>query len=110
MKQTKKDLDVIERVARAVIREEHQCFVDEVLDNDDHIPRVLRISAAIGRALHEMNFPNDTVRKMVRSLENYAKDLFLDEWMSQIMEDEDEEEAMAEGAAEFDRTAQEHGN
>ncbi len=105
MKQTKKDLEVIERVARAVIKEEHQCFVNEELDNDDHIPRVMRISAAVETVLHEMEFPKDAVRKMVRSLEKYAKDLFLSVWMSQIMEGEDEEEEMAKGVAEFNRTA-----
>ena len=110
MKQTKKDVDVIERVARAVIREEHQCFVDEGLDNREHIPRVMRITAAIGTALHEMNFPAEAVQEMVHSLEKYAKDLFLAEWMSQGIEGEDEEEVMAEGVAEFDRIVQEYGN
>ncbi len=95
--------DAVEGVGRAVLASEHEYFVKCMIDNQEHIPRVARITKAVARVLletHESPAEADAVQEALLA---YGKRLFMEEWMSELGPDEDKAQALDEGAAEFDR-------
>ena len=64
----------------------------------------LRLFAgAVGAALRELGLSKHESASASASLLEFTKELFLDEWMSQIEEGEDSEVVLAEGKEEFGR-------
>lgn len=95
--------DAVEGVGKAVLASEHEYFVKCRTDNHEHIPRVARIAKAVARVLREAHESPAEAAAVQEALLAYGKHLFMDEWISQLGPDEDEAQALAEGAAEFDR-------
>lgn len=69
----------------------------------DRFPRATRIAGAVGAALRELGLSKHESASASASLLEFTKELFLDEWMSQIEEGEDSEVVLAEGKEEFGR-------
>ena len=57
----------------------------------DRFPRATRIAGAVGAALRELGLSKHESASASASLLEFTKELFLDEWMSQIEEGEDSE-------------------
>lgn len=95
--------DAIEGVGKAVLASEHQCFVERMTDNQEHIPRVERIARAVALFFRHAQASPAEADAMQKTLLAYGKQLFIDEWMSQLERGEDKAQALDEAAAEFDR-------
>jgi hypothetical protein len=98
---------VSERIGRIMIAKEHDYFIDEGQDNLDHILALKRIISGItdflkSEGIHQNEFAALTLRLM-----NYAKELFVDEWVVCSYDEEKEtdgdiEELKTEAARTFD--------
>ena len=55
----------------------------------DRFPRATRIAGAVGAALRELGLSKHESASASASLLEFTKELFLDEWMSQIEEGEE---------------------
>ncbi len=95
--------EIADCIGKSVLRAEHRHFVEASEDNRDHIPRATRIAGAVGAALRELGLSKHESASASASLLEFTKELFLDEWMSQIEEGEDSEVVLAEGKEEFGR-------
>lgn len=101
------DASTAEAVGRAVVLAEHTHFVEQGVDNHEHIPRLQRIAAAVATSLAETGREQEAAS--VRSaLLNYGRRLFLDEWLAQLQEGEDRETVRQEGEDEFERIVREN--
>lgn len=96
---------VAEGVGKAVIASEHANFVNQGIDNGEHIPRALRLAQAVADSLRSLGVDEREAEGVQANLRSYARDLFLTEWRSQIYEREDVEEVMSDGEMVFDRYA-----
>src|SRR3990172_7555652 len=95
------------QIGRAVLEAEHRHFVAEMLDNEEYVPRILRIAAAVASGLESCDPHQHDVAGGRGALESYGRDLFLSEWKARLMEEaeqeEDVHEPMQEAAVEYDR-------
>ena len=95
--------DAVEGVGKAVLASEHRYFVERMIDNQEHIPRVARIARAVALFFRDAHGSPDEAHAVQKALLAYGKQLFMDEWMNQLERDEDKAQALDEAAAEFDR-------
>ena len=95
------------QIGRAVLEAEHRHFVAEMLDNEEHVPRILRIAGAVASGLEGCEPRQYDMAEVRTALESYGRDLFLSEWKARLMEEaeqeEDVHEPMQEAAVEYDR-------
>jgi hypothetical protein len=94
---------VVEGVGKAVLASEHENFVELMIDNNEHVPRVARIAKAVARVLRDAYGSPGEADAVQEALLAYGKQLFMDEWMNHLELDEDKAHARDEAAAEFDR-------
>ena len=71
-------------LSKSIIAEFHRHFVAEGVDNCDHVMAIKRIITATCS-----HFPNES-SEVERNLLDYALDLFGEEWIRLVKEDEDE--------------------
>ncbi len=95
--------DIAEAVGRAVIRAEHDEFVVHSVDNTEHIPRVRRIAVGVATGLRGLGVSRSEAAAVSKSLQEFGKELFMGEWMTQVGKGETPDVVFAEGSAEFDR-------
>src|SRR3972149_11623930 len=75
------------QIGRAVLEAEHRHFVAEMLDNEEYVPRILRIAAAVASGLESCDPHQHDVAGVRDALESYGRDLFLSEWKARLMEE-----------------------
>ena len=90
-------------LGRAVLESEQGHFVHAGIDNSEHVSRVLRLAEAVSQAFERDGATADASLTVREELEAYGRELFMAEWNSQIMEDEDAEAVNAEGQIEYAR-------
>ncbi len=95
--------DTVEGVGKAVLASEHQCFVERMMDNQEHIPHVARIARAVARLFRDAHRSPTDADAMQKTLPAYGKQFFMYEWKNQLGPNEDEARVLDEGAAEFGR-------
>ena len=78
MKMDNERTDTILQTARAIMKAEHDLFVKELLDNDDHIARVRQIADAVGKYLQSEDVGKADARATVDTIVDYGRQLFLD--------------------------------
>lgn len=61
-------------------------------DNREHVPRVRREARAFAAGLREIGVTSREAKVFSEEIVGYAKELFLDEWMSEVERGEDEAE------------------
>jgi hypothetical protein len=96
------DTDSVLDTAMQVIQDEHRHFTSDGIDNEEHIPRIVRIAESAGKLLRVGGMPKHEVEANVQRITHYGRQLFIDEWMKPLPGDSDlpdEEEAIEE----FDR-------
>ena len=69
-------LNLIE-IGKAIIKTEHDFFVNDYVDNHEHIPKVKRIIETIQKVATK----DDAIQK---ELYQYALNLFVKEWMASL--------------------------
>ncbi len=86
----------------ALVERQHRFFVDESIDNSEHIPAIKRIADTAYQYLKTTGIPSDTSKKVRKELIARGRHLFIEEWMR--MRDEDEEPPDEEDRREARRT------
>ena len=95
--------DAVEGVGKAVLASEHEYFVQHMIDDHEHIPRVARIARAVARFFRDAHGAPAEADAVQEALLAYGKRLFMDEWMNQLAPDADKARALDEASAEFDQ-------
>ena len=73
----------------ALIERQHQLFVEESLDNSEHVPAIKRIANTALGYLKGSGISSDIAEKVRDKLISRGRDLFVEEWMRSLEEDED---------------------
>lgn len=93
--------NLINDLVLAILRREHQHFVDESTGDDDYIPSIRRIIES-ALSVASKTIPKAEARKLAESWRGFSKDLFVAECISNAQEDEDPEVFRAESEEAFD--------
>jgi hypothetical protein len=82
--------------ATQIIEDEHYHFVNRRVDNQDHIPRIVRIAKSAGKILKSSGMPQQEVESNVQRIIRHGRQLFVEEWMLTLPhgEPQDENEAI----------------
>ncbi|NCO83684.1 MAG: hypothetical protein COZ31_09970 [Nitrospirae bacterium CG_4_10_14_3_um_filter_44_29] len=96
IKMDEKIIEILKEFGLALVEKQHQFFVDEGIDNSEHIPAIKRIASTSYQYLTAKGVNPKISAKVKKDLLNHARELFIKEWMTPLDEDEeplDEEEA-----------------
>lgn len=89
-------------IGKQVLLDEHHFFVDEELDNFEHVSRIARVAGSVQRALEREGCEGAEADRAKRALIDFGRALFVEEWMKPLAGD-DEVPSEAEAIAEFKR-------
>ena len=98
----KNSIAVAIATGRQVIRDEHAFFVNDGIDNSEHVPRVERIAESVRSILSQEGAGPSEANQAKRDLVDFGRALFVKEWMIPF-EGEDELPSEEEGVAEFNK-------
>ena len=90
------------RVGKSIISQEHEFYIASDSDDTEHIPKVRRIVESIKQEVIELGLTRAEANGLSQELRDFAKSLFLECWMENIDEFEEQNEVWLEGAEEFD--------
>ncbi|MDO9566890.1 MAG: hypothetical protein Q7J15_09140 [Candidatus Desulfaltia sp.] len=93
-------VDIIREFGILCIRDLHQHFIDDTLDNNEHIPNVRRFTEVTINYLRSKNVSPNTCKIVKKELIAYANKLFLEEWMKPP-HDADDPPVLSEGQKVF---------
>ena len=89
-------------IGKSIITNEHNFYIASSGDDTEHIPKVKRIIESIQKELIELGLTRIEASTLSEELRNHAKTLFLECWMQNIDEFEEQGEVLMEGSEEFD--------
>ncbi len=91
--------------AMALVERQHRFFLDESIDNSEHVPAIRRIADTAHAYLKSLGIPSETCNKVKKELIARARDLFIAEWMRTLDEDDGppDEEGRREAMRTFDQ-------
>ena len=93
------DTNSVLDTAMQIIQDEHHVFVEDGIDNDEHIPRIIRIARSAGKLLLINGMAKRDVDANIERIINYGRQLFIEEWMKPFSGDDEpplEEDAIEE--------------
>ena len=64
-----------------LVEKQHDCFVNETLDNSEHVPAIRRIAEAAYAYLKSIGIDIETAKKVRHTLIGRGRELFVSEWM-----------------------------
>jgi len=73
----------------ALVESQHKYFLKESIDNSEHIPAIKRIADTAYQYLIANGISSDNSIKVKEELIHYGKELFIQLWMQNIVEDEE---------------------
>lgn len=81
-----------------LIEKQHQFFLDDSIDNSEHVPAIKRIADAADEYLKGQGISVDRAKKVKAELINRGRDLFVQTWMTpeeddELLDEEDRREA-----------------
>ena len=76
----------------------------ELIDNSEHVPAIRRIADAAQAYLISLGIPSETCKKVKKELIARGRDLFIEEWIRTVDEDDgpSDEEGRREARKTFD--------
>ena len=83
--------DIIKTVAEfgiALVEKQHRFFLDETIDNSEHVLAVKRIADAAYEYLKRQGVNLDRAKKVKAKLIDHGTDLFVQTWMTSEEDDE----------------------
>jgi len=90
-------LPIIQSVAQKIVDDEHSFFIEDSLDNSEHIPRIKRIANSVNKFLKDHGVSKKDCDLIYNSIIEHGRKLFIEEWMKPIEGDDEplnEEEAI----------------
>lgn len=97
-------LELAAAVGRSIIDAENKFLEGYGIDANEHIPRLRRIAEAAGAAAERAGLGKQQAEEITRGLLGYAEQEYIKTWMSQIEEedsDEDPDEVREDGLRVF---------
>ena len=90
------------RVGKGILAREHKFFLSNSIDDTEHVPRIRRMVECIELELMELGLNTNEAKNLAHELREYAKSLFMESWMQNLDEFENQHEVWEEGSNEFD--------
>lgn len=90
---------MIRAVVQKIVDDEHSFFVEESLDNSEHVPKILRIAGSVNKFLKDQGVNNQDCDLIYNSIIERGRQLFIEDWMKPIEGDDEppnEEDAIEE--------------
>lgn len=90
---------MIRAVVQKIVDDEHSFFVEESLDNSEHVPKILRIASSVNKFLKDQDVNNQDCDLIYNSIIERGRQLFIEDWMKPIEGDDEppnEEDAIEE--------------
>ena len=90
---------MIRAVVQKIVDDEHSFFVEESLDNSEHVPKILRIASSVNKFLKDQGVNNQDCDLIYNSIIERGRQLFIEDWMKPIEGDDEppnEEDAIEE--------------
>ena len=101
-------VEAVKLAGKTVLEVEHDNFMNAVIDNREHIPRLLRIAVAMANVFREDGQSEGVADEVEEELLSFGKQLFMNGWMQDLMPNEDPQQVFDRGSREFDRIMCEH--
>ena len=96
-------IKTVTEFAMVLIEKQHKFFVDETIDNSEHIPAIKRIADAAHEYLRGQGTSVDRSNKVRSKVISHGRDLFVQTWMTPEEDDElPDEDDRREAEEEFD--------
>jgi hypothetical protein len=89
-------IEILKEFGLALVERQHQFFVDESIDNSEHVSAIQRIADTVYEYLITNGVSTKISRKVRNELIYHGRELFIKTWMIPLDEDEeppDEKEA-----------------
>ena len=90
-------LPIIQSLAQKIVDDEHSFFIEDSLDNSEHIPKIKRIANSVNKFLKDYGVSKKDCDLIYNSIIEHGRKLFIEEWMKPIEGDDEplnEEEAI----------------
>lgn len=75
---------MIRAVVQKIVDDEHSFFVEESLDNSEHVPKILRIASSVNKFLKDQGVNNRDCDLIYNSIIERGRQLFIEDWMKPI--------------------------
>lgn len=85
----KTTLAIIRSVGQKIVDDEHSFFIEDSLDNSEHIPRIRRIASSVNTFLKDQGVSNKDCDLIYNSIIEHGRQLFIEEWMKPVEDDEE---------------------
>lgn len=69
---------------KQIIKDEHDFFVSDGIDNSEHIPRIARAAESVRRLLSQAGVPESEAQRAWHTLIDFGRRLFVEEWMKPL--------------------------
>jgi hypothetical protein len=85
-------IQILKEFGLALVEKQHQFFVDETIDNSEHVPAVKRIADTAYQYLSAKGVSSEISTEIKKELINFGRELFIKAWMTPLDDDEEGEE------------------
>ena len=99
-------IPIVQMVAERIIETEHVFFVDNTLDNSEHVPKIGRIARSVADCLRQQNVNRLKCEDVADYLVDFGRRLFVHEWMFPSLDvdfPDDEEPREEDAVKEFNQ-------
>ena len=73
----------------ALVERQHQFFLDETVDNSEHVPAIKRIADTAYDFLKARGASLDEAKRARKDMISHGRNLFVERWMTPLEEDEE---------------------
>ena len=73
----------------ALVERQHQFFLDETVDNSEHVPAIKRIADTTYDFLKARGASLDEAKRARKDMISHGRNLFVERWMTPLEEDEE---------------------
>lgn len=82
-------IKIVTAFGMVLVESQHKYFLEDSIDNSEHIPAIKRIAYTAYQYLIANGISTDNSTKVRKELILHGKDLFIQLWMKNIIEDEE---------------------
>ena len=96
---------------KSVMKFEQGFCDDEGIDDHEHIPRLIRIRDSVLSVAKDNDATQAEISKIKKTLDDYAKEIWVETWIKQAIESEDDpdlEEERKEASSRYDYLWKKH--
>jgi len=91
-----------ENIGKSILQYQYEHYKRNTLDDEELIPIIKAVINGISNHLLSLNNKKSEIKKVTNNLKQYCKNLYIEEWLRNGEEDEDEDIARNDGEKYFE--------